>query len=357
MKILCVIDSLGSGGAQRQLVSLAKGFKEKGHEVSFLVYHPQDFYKKELEEAGINITFIIEPNYAKRLFKMRKFIRAGKYDSVLSFLEAANFIATVSGFPYRKWKLVVGERSANPNIMKSFKLRFYRWFHVFADYVVANSHANLDIVRKINPLLSKKKCKVIYNAVEIPKQSNVLPLNQKFRIVIGASHRTLKNLDGLIEAVNLLPVENKKKLIIDWYGEKNVDDSYSLGLKKIEKYNLLQNFDFHDPTTNLMNEVAHSNAIGLFSFYEGFPNFICEGMALNKPIICSPVSDLPKLLKDNINTFFCDPSQPQAIADSIIKLMDMKEDDIIKMCEENQAIVKKSFAKNQIVNEYLDLLS
>lgn len=33
MKILCVIDSLGSGGAQRQLVSLAKGFKEKGNEV------------------------------------------------------------------------------------------------------------------------------------------------------------------------------------------------------------------------------------------------------------------------------------------------------------------------------------
>lgn len=357
MKILCVIDSLGSGGAQRQLVSLAKGFKEKGHEVSFLVYHPQDFYKKELEEAGIDITFIIEPNYAKRLLKMRKFIRTGKYDSVLSFLEAANFIATVSGFPYRNWKLVVGERSANPNIMKSFKLRFYRWFHVFADYVVANSHANLDIVRKINPLLSKKKCKVIYNAVEIPKHSNRVHLNNKFRIVIGASHRALKNLDGLIEAVNLLPVENKKKLIFDWYGEKNVDDSYSLGLKKIEKYNLLKNFNFHDPTTNLMKEIEHSNAIGLFSFYEGFPNFICEGMALNKPIICSPVSDLPKLLKDNINTFFCNPSQPQSITDSIIKLMDMKEDTIIKMCKENQTIVKKYFAKNLIVNEYLGLLN
>lgn len=39
MKILCVIDCLGSGGAQRQLVNLATAFKEKGHEVSFLVYH------------------------------------------------------------------------------------------------------------------------------------------------------------------------------------------------------------------------------------------------------------------------------------------------------------------------------
>lgn len=29
MKILCVIDSLGSGGAQRQLVNLALAFKDK----------------------------------------------------------------------------------------------------------------------------------------------------------------------------------------------------------------------------------------------------------------------------------------------------------------------------------------
>jgi len=38
MIILCVIDTLGSGGAQRQLVNIAIGFKERGHTVSFLVY-------------------------------------------------------------------------------------------------------------------------------------------------------------------------------------------------------------------------------------------------------------------------------------------------------------------------------
>ena len=35
MNILCVIDILGSGGAQRQLVNIAIGFKERGHTVSF----------------------------------------------------------------------------------------------------------------------------------------------------------------------------------------------------------------------------------------------------------------------------------------------------------------------------------
>ena len=35
MKILCVINSLRPGGAQRQLVNLGIGFKEKGHEGGF----------------------------------------------------------------------------------------------------------------------------------------------------------------------------------------------------------------------------------------------------------------------------------------------------------------------------------
>ncbi|NKI25226.1 glycosyltransferase [Arenibacter sp. 6A1] len=356
-KVLCVIDSLGSGGAQKQLVELAKGFKEKGYSVSFLTYYNDNFYKKELDKHNISIRTIIEPNYVNRLFKMRAAIRQEKPDSVLSFLSAASFIATVSGFPSRKWKLVVGERSANPNILKSFKLRFYRWLHLFADYVAANSQANIDIVKKVNPLLPDKKCKVIYNAVKIQNKYNLTTINDKYRLVIGASHRRLKNLDGLIEAVNLLPLVNKKNLIIDWYGEKNLDDSYSLGVDKIKSYKLSQLFNFHEPTTDLMNEIKHSSAIGLFSIYEGFPNFICEGMALGKPIICSPVSDLPVLLKDNINAFFFDPNDPQSIAESIVKLMDMDEGDIIKMCDNNQAIVEEYFDRDRIVNDYLTLLS
>src|SRR5690554_5400606 len=169
MKILCVIDSLGSGGAQRQLVNLALAFKEKGHEVSFLVYHSQPFYYPLLKKEGIEVIEVVEPNYLKRLFKMRKVIRGGGYDAVLSFLEAANFICELSTLPFRKFRLVVGERSANPTILKSFKLRLYRWFHFLADAIVANSHENIKIVKQANPLLPNKKLHVIYNLIDFEK--------------------------------------------------------------------------------------------------------------------------------------------------------------------------------------------
>jgi glycosyltransferase involved in cell wall biosynthesis len=357
MKILCIIDSLGSGGAQRQLVILAKGLQERGHDVSFLVYHKDDFYNSSLENAGIKIHYTIEPNYAKRLLKMRKYIRNGKFDAVISFLEAANFIATLSGFPFRKWKLIVGERSANPNVLKSFKLRFYRWFHLFADYIVANSQSNIDIVKRINPLLPSRKIKVIYNAVDIHVNlTNIEKKDNYFRMVIGASHRRLKNLDGLVEAVHILPKSIKSILKIDWYGEKNLDDSLKNAQYKIDEYKLQDVFSFYDPTLEIHNRISQADIAGLFSYYEGFPNFICESMAIGKPIICTRVSDLPILLEDNKNAFFCESDSPESIACALQNAVTANKEVIDNMIEKNEGIVKTLFSKENIIDSYLELL-
>jgi hypothetical protein len=44
MRITCWIDYLVSGGAQRQLCTLAVLLKRQGHDVSMVTYHPDDFF-------------------------------------------------------------------------------------------------------------------------------------------------------------------------------------------------------------------------------------------------------------------------------------------------------------------------
>jgi glycosyltransferase involved in cell wall biosynthesis len=357
MKILCVIDYLGSGGAQRQLVNLAIGFKEKGHNVSFLVYHRGNFYEPILKENDIPIHKIIEPNYFKRLMKMRRYIRKGNFDAVLSFLEAANFICEIAGLPKRKWKLVVGERSANPKIFKSAKLRIYRWFHLLADHVVANSYENIKMVRKINPLLSKKKCHVIYNMIDFEKwkPSEIYePLNNdKFKIVVVASHRYLKNLNGLIEAVNILCEEEKNKLQIDWYGENSLDDSLQMAQNKIREYNLSHIFNFYQPILDIHKKVQEADAVGLFSFYEGLPNTICEAMASGKPVIASKVSDIPLLIDEQ---FTFDPTNYESISKIISMILNMWKNELEETGKKNQKNALTLFNKENTINNYLSLL-
>lgn len=357
MKLLCVIDSIGSGGAQRQLIAIAKGIKANGYSVSFLVYHHEPFYLQELKDENIDYTCLDGFSYIKRIFKMRKHIRNGKFDIVLSFLEGANFITTLAGFPFRTWRLVLGERNANPNILKSKKLRFYRWFHFFTDIVVSNSQFNIDLVKKINPFLNDNKFHVIYNFVDFtywkPTRKHEYFRNKKYNILVAATHEDRKNANGLLEALRNLDEYYLKRLNIDWYGR--FDNSYYETLNLSKKYDLNDVINFHPATKNIKEKMEDADVIGLFSFYEGLPNVICEALSLGKPVICSAVSDLPVILKNTGNILF-DPKKTISIVKAIEDLFMLNSQNLEEIGRYNLKLAKKSFDSSILINSYLKLL-
>ncbi len=363
MKILCVIDSLICGGAQRQLTFLAEGFKERGNDVSFLVYHDLPFYKPDLERTGIPVVLIREGNYLMRIIKMRRFIRRGNFDAVLSFLEAPGFICEVSGFPFRQWKLVAGERSSDPAISRSLKLMVFRWFHIFADYVVANSDFNIRQVQKVNPLLKKTKCRLIYNIVHLnavdrkPYEGNSIK-NSGMNILVAARHTFTKNLNGLIEALALLDKEELDKIHFHWYGdyitEPFNDDSFPKAKNKIKDFGLDDKITFYPATENIVMRMQECDAVALFSLYEGLPNVLCEGMALGKPVISSDVSDMKKILGYDPN-LLCDPYSPQSVRNAIRYLLKLDSVQLGLIAAENKKIAKSKFEREAIISEYLQL--
>lgn len=358
-----MIDSLGSGGAQRQMVELALGFKENGHKVSFLTYHNERFYYASLEKKSIQVSCIEEQNYLTRLIKMRRCIRRGNYNAVLSFLEASNFICELAGLPTRKWKLIVGERSANPYIKKFPKLRMYRWFHLLADYVVTNSHANREIVHLINPLLPAHRFRVIYNIVDLekwsPEKTKVLKNDGKTSLVVAASHQYTKNLDSLVEAVNLLTDEEKCRLRIEWYGDRieppYFDSSFGLAQDKITRYMLQSIFYFSPARHDLVKIFQECDAVGLFSKHEGLPNVVCEAMACAKPIICTPVSDLPILLSHQSNLISLG-SDVESIKKVLSHFLTLNEDMLQGIGIKNRILAEKYFNKSEKISAYLRLM-
>jgi glycosyltransferase involved in cell wall biosynthesis len=357
MKIICLIDSLGSGGAQRQMVELAKGFKDKGHEIFFITYHNINFFKAELEIYNIPIKTIIERNYLKRLFKIRKEIREQKPDAVLSFLQSPNFIASFAGLPHRDWKLVVGERSANPRILSSIKMRVFRKAHFFADYVVSNSFKNIELVKEIIPRINQDKLKVIYNSVHIPEAQNY-PMGECdiISIVIASSYRTVKNLDGLIDALQRLPQGYGSKVRIYWYGNISLDNNYFLSQQqRINKLGLNDILILGNETHDIYKEYIKADFVGLFSHYEGFPNAISEAMTLAKPVIVTQVSDLPLFVVENINGFLCHSHCAVSISKAICKAIESTPIQRKIMGDNNSIIAQRLFNKDVAVEAYLRL--
>ncbi|MBT0812920.1 glycosyltransferase [Litoribacter ruber] len=362
MKILCVIDSLGSGGAQRQMVELAIGFKKKGNEVSFLIYHAINFFESDLCKYNIPVQIVNESKYIVRFSKLRRAIRQEKPDAVLSFLEGPNLICEMAGLPSKNWKLVVGERSANPRILNSLKGRIFRWFHFFADKIVSNSHENLRMVKKANPLLATKNIHVIYNIIDRTKWNPFSNVNRnaleedRFHLIVVGSLREVKNPLKMIEAIYLLSEQEKRRLTVDWYGSVHSQDYRDSVKELISKYDLEEIINFHPPVKDIHIKIAASDALGLFSILEGLPNTICEAMMMGKPVIASSVSDIPILL-NNQREFLFNPNDVVDIKEKISYLLSLSSEEIFSIGNGNYNHAQTLLDENFAVESYLNLFS
>jgi hypothetical protein len=54
-KIAFLIESLRCGGAQKQLVILAKTLKKEGFDITILYFYPNGFFEPELKDSGIRL--------------------------------------------------------------------------------------------------------------------------------------------------------------------------------------------------------------------------------------------------------------------------------------------------------------
>ena len=357
MKILCFINSLGSGGAQRQLVNLGIGFQKKGHEVFFLTYSPEDFYLNLLENAAIKVYQIKTNGYISRVLKCRSLIRKGKYDVVLSFLETPSFISEVAGFPFHSWKVVVGERSSSPRILNTLKGRVYRWFHLLADMVVSNSTCNRDMVKRAIPLLPKRKNITIYNLYDLNRLNpqNYKRENRsddKFHLLVAASHQRLKNLKNLAIAISLLPQERRERLLVEWYGRQE-EECFKESLLLIQKLGMEDVFRFYPPTLEIYSKMFNADAVGLFSIYEGLSNTICEAMCWGKAVIATDVSDNRYLLQND--ELISDAFSPQSIAGTLSYLLDLSAQELENIGEKNRVRAQALFDEELIVGQYLTI--
>ena len=135
MKIICLIDSLNSGGAQRQMCYLATNLKKCGFDIELVVYHELNFYKQILDDASINIQVAHGSGKISRILAVRKLLRNSNADLVISFLKSSNIMAALACMPNKKFKLIVSERNTEPNgLTRNCKIRFF--FYKCSDFIV-----------------------------------------------------------------------------------------------------------------------------------------------------------------------------------------------------------------------------
>ena len=355
MKILCLIESLGSGGAERQLTGLAVMLRNVGHEVMVVTYYPQDFYRKSLDEAGVTYYYAKgAERKCKRIWIISKVLKRFAPDVCIAYLTTPSIIACILKILGQKGKLIVSERNTNQKNSLSDFFRF-TLFGLAADYIVPNSYMQYNFIKEHYPNLIKN-VKVITNFVDtdIFKPSKIKRERDNTILCVGRVFPQ-KNVLMFIEAIK----ELKKKRLdfkVKWYGLDEGEYAESCK-RKVEEFGLDNEFVFCGATNNIKEQYLLADFLCLPSLYEGFPNVVCEAMSCGLPVVCSKVCDNPKLIEDSQNGFLFDPNNTYDMADKLNILLNLPDDEYRKMQERNRGKALELFSKEGFINKYLNLIN
>lgn len=355
-RILCLIENLGSGGAERQLTGLAVMLKQNGYEVLVGYYVKKDFYLPYLKENGVSALYFADANSLhKRFFALRKHIRDINPDTIISYSASPSIIACVLKRMGGLFHLVVSERNTTQELTFREKMRFfcYRW----ADVIVPNSQSQAYFIRNHYAKLSGK-VKVITNFVDTNKFLPAEPPqfeHEAIKIICVGRLMPQKNIHRFIKAVNIVRNDGYK-IKVDWYGQ-DLQDAYSKECHdSISNYKLENTFVFRAPSTNIQDEYRNSDVFCLPSLFEGFPNVLCEAMSCGLPVICSRVCDNPDIIREGENGLMFDPLKIEDMASVIENYLNLSFNTKKKMGAKSREIAIHVFSQCIFIEKYISIV-
>lgn len=352
-KILLLIDSLVSGGAQRQIVILAGLLKDRGYQVRIVYYHKLEFYKSYLDEHKIDSHYIGDADgVVRRIVKIRQEIKSFKPDVVISYLDTPAIIACFLKMVGMKYMLIASERNTTQKLSSKELLKFF--LMRFADYVVPNSYSQANFIAENFPNL-RGKTRVITNCVDTETFVPAAHSHSSVcRMVVVGRVAEQKNTLRFLAALKRLKGTGAC-FNVEWFGY--VSEEYFKRCEAfVETNGLAGCFHFNSPVKEIAQHYQNSDVFVLPSIYEGFPNVVCEAMSCGLPILCSNVCDNPSIVEDGKNGYLFNPFDDDDIFKCLEKFLKLSPDKWGEMGENSRRIALEKCAPDQMADKYISII-
>lgn len=296
MKILHVITSLRTGGAEHLMVDLLPRLCDLGNEVELLVFDgTRTSFYDELEQKGIKIHSLgIGGNvyHPRNIFKLSKFV--GIYDIIHTHNTACQlFVPIAKMLKCSKAKLVTTEHNATNRRRGKWYLKVIdKWMYTRYDHIICiadQTYTNL-----VESIGQKPNISTIYNGVAV--QRFLLPINnisdkKDFVITMVSAFRDQKDQDTLVKAIKELPDNYRLQLAGDGVRRPIVEEL-------VHTLDVADRVDFLGIRTDIPEILKSSDIVVLSSHWEGLSLSSIEGMASGRPFIASDVDGLHEIVKD-----------------------------------------------------------
>ena len=294
MRILHVITSLRTGGAEKLMVDLLPRLRDMGNKVELLLFDGTrtPFYE-ELENSGIKIySLSVGGNVYNPLniFKLRKYLK--KYDIVHTHNTACQLFVAVCSLLCSVVYYTTEHTTSN-------RRRDWRWYKpidkwMYTRYKKIICISDQALTSLVNFHGKNDNNIVIYNGINLNKYLKpIKDITNKMEFIITmiAGFRYQKDQDTLIRALPLLPANYKLWLIGDGERRQELENLVtSLSLEYRVKFWGIRN--------DISQLLEQTDIVVLSSHWEGLSLSSIEGMASGRPFIASDVDGLREIVKE-----------------------------------------------------------
>lgn len=358
-RLTLVISSLGAGGAERVLSTMANWWAEQGKEITLITLSNRqlDFYSlhPKVRRVALHLTRpsrnpldALLMNFV-RFRAMRRAIRDSKPDAVISFMDVTNVMVLIAtrglGVPVVVSERIDPRRYVIGWFWNTMRRLVYRW----ADALVIQTEA----LREWGAThLASARVRVIPNPLDTDKLSALperAPGSRQIYAMGRLTHQ--KGFDLLLRAfARVAPDADGWTLTILGEGELRVELQSLTGTLGIA-----DRVDFPGKVSDPEQKLAQGEIFVLSSRYEGFPNALVEAMSCGLAVISTDCPTGPaEILTHGEDGLLTAPDDISALAGALQELM--SDPGRRRSLGEKAMEVRERFAVRRVMNLWDELL-
>lgn len=329
-RIAYFIDRLTRGGTELQLCEQINYLHKKGIEQElFCLYKSEDHDDLHVscKVHILEIRRLVSIKCLRKLYFLIRYLKSREFNIVQTYFFDSTVIGVCAGKMAGGVKIISCRRDLGfwytPKLIMSLKL-----LNKMTDRILVNSEsAKQSVVKKER--VDPEDIDVIPNGIDTTKfihseeerhvnrQAFGLKTGECCIGIIANMSRPVKRVDIFLKAAAEVYKHEKNTMFLV-LGDGYLKDE----LKKLTR---ILGIESRTRFLGLQKEVIPYLAsfdIGVCtSDSEGFSNAILEYMAMGLPVVATNVGGNKEAIQDEINGFLVEPNNPEAVAESILKIM------------------------------------
>jgi glycosyltransferase involved in cell wall biosynthesis len=356
-RILLLSTSLGMGGADRQILYLARALLDHNYEVRLVSMTPLEEMGRQALAQGLPIMSLdMKRGRAdwQAFQRLVRLLRDWQPHLLTSFMYHANLLGRLAG----KWTgvplIVTSIRSErNGNASRD-------WLTNWMDHCSTTNSQEVANSLRERGLLSSGKLSVIPNGVDVAALSAPAGEGSRVRRELGitpaefvwlAVGRLLPQKDyaTLLEAFQPLAAAPARLLIA---GRGPLLEELQA---QAQRLGIASQVSFLGVREDIAALLAAADGFVLSSAWEGMPNVVMEALAAAKPVVATRVGGVSELVETGKSGVLVPPRDPTALSQAMRQLMTLPAEQRREMGSRGRSRVAAQFSLGVMADRWMAL--